>query len=141
MVADLQGRPSHRIVEQGLTVLERLAHRGASGAEEATGDGPGILLQLPHRLLADVAADAGFDLPERGRYATGMAFLPPTPTTPPRPGSGAAVADEEGLTVLGWREVPVDDTTLGQAARRAQPRIEQLFLAAASGSAVRRVSA
>jgi glutamate synthase (NADPH/NADH) large chain len=127
MVADLRGRPSHRIVEQGLTVLERLAHRGASGAEVATGDGSGILIQVPHRLLA---AEAGVDLPGAGRYATGLAFLP-------RDGDDAAkaraqvatVADEEGLVVLGWRVVPCDDRTLGETARRAQPRIEQVFLA------------
>src|SRR5580698_10937747 len=73
MVADLHGRQSHRIVQQGLTVLERLDHRGASGAEVATGDGSGILIQVPHRLLVDVA---GFGLPDPGDYATGLAFLP-----------------------------------------------------------------
>ena len=127
MVADLQGRPSHRIVEQGLTVLERLAHRGASGAEVATGDGSGILVQVPHRLLA---AESGVDLPGAGRYATGLAFLPRDGDDAAKArGQVAAIADEEGLVVLGWREVPHEDRTLGETARRAQPRIEQLFLA------------
>jgi glutamate synthase (NADPH) large chain len=126
MVADLQGRPSHRIVEQGLTVLERLAHRGASGAEVATGDGSGILIQVPHRLLA---AESGVDLPEVGRYATGLAFLPQDGDDAAKArGQVAAVAGEEGLVVLGWRKVPHDDHTLGETARRAQPRIEQVFL-------------
>src|SRR5208282_4558808 len=79
MVADLHGRPDHGIVDKGLTVLERLAHRGASGAEVETGDGAGILVQIPHRFLAAAAAEAGFALPEPGAYATGLAFLPTDP--------------------------------------------------------------
>ena len=85
MVADLHGRPDHGIVDKGLTVLERLAHRGASGAEVSTGDGAGILVQLPHRFLVDAAEAAGFSLPDAGTYAVGVAFLPARTTTPPRP--------------------------------------------------------
>ncbi len=76
MVADLHGRPDHDIVDRGLTVLERLAHRGASGAEVETGDGAGILVQVPHRFLSAAALDAGFSLPEAGGYAVGLVFLP-----------------------------------------------------------------
>ncbi len=76
MVADLHGRPDHDIVDRGLTVLERLAHRGASGAEVETGDGAGILVQVPHRFLAAAAQEAGFTLPDAGGYAVGLAFLP-----------------------------------------------------------------
>src|ERR1700735_3739684 len=76
MVADLRGRPSHGIVDQGLTVLERLAHRGASGAEVSTGDGAGILVQIPHRFLVGAAKEAGFVLPDVGHYAVGLVFLP-----------------------------------------------------------------
>src|SRR5271167_674418 len=76
MVADLHGRPDHDIVDKGLTVLERLAHRGASGAEVSTGDGAGILVQVPHRFLVGAAAEAGFSLPAPGSYAVGLAFLP-----------------------------------------------------------------
>ena len=76
MVADLHGRADHGIVDRGLTVLERLAHRGASGAEVETGDGAGILVQMPHRFLAAAATAAGFALPEAGGYAAGLAFLP-----------------------------------------------------------------
>lgn len=135
MVAHLNGRPSHRIVEQGLSVLERLAHRGASGAEVASGDGSGILLQVPHRLLADVASDSGINLPAKGHYATGMAFLPGDADEAAKARTQvASIAGEEGLAVLAWREVPVDDSTLGETARRAQPRIEQVFLAPAPDS-------
>ena len=76
MVADLHGRPDHDIVDKGLTVLERLAHRGASGAEVSTGDGAGILVQVPHRFLVGAAEAAGFSLPAPGTYAVGLAFLP-----------------------------------------------------------------
>ncbi len=133
-VADLYGRPSHGIVAKGLTVLERLAHRGASGAEEATGDGSGILVQVPDRFLRDIADDAGFALPAAGHYATGMTFLPQDPDDAAKARAQiASVAAEEGLDVLGWREVPVEGSGLGASAQRAQPRIEQVFLAAAPG--------
>ncbi len=79
MVADLYGRPDHDIVDRGLTVLERLAHRGASGAEVETGDGAGILVQVPHRFLLGACREAGFDLPDAGSYAVGLAFLPTDP--------------------------------------------------------------
>jgi glutamate synthase (NADPH/NADH) large chain len=137
MVADLHGRRDHALVRQGLAVLERLAHRGASGAEVATGDGAGILMQVPHRFLADVAADAGVDLPAAGDYATGVAFLPRQADDAAKARHQvAALAAEEGLAVLGWREVPVDDSTLGETARRAQPRIEQVFVAPEPGRRV-----
>jgi glutamate synthase (NADPH/NADH) large chain len=130
LVADLQGRPSHALVRQGLAVLARLAHRGASGAEVATGDGAGILTQMPHRFMAGVAADAGITLPGPGRYAAGAVFLPTDPDDANKAkGQLAALAEEESLRVLGWRAVPVDDATLGETARRAQPRIEQVFVA------------
>jgi len=126
MVADLWGRPSHRIVEQALGVLEALAHRGASGAEVDSGDGSGILLQVPHALLAEVV---DFDLPEAGRYATGLVFLP-TDIDDAAKGKAqlASFAAEEGLDILGWREVPIDESSLGDTARRARPRIEQVFV-------------
>src|SRR5580693_734572 len=76
MVADLHGRADHDIVDKGLTVLERLAHRGASGAEVSTGDGAGILVQIPHRFFSEAALEAGFSLPAAGGYAVGLTFLP-----------------------------------------------------------------
>ncbi|MGH9008037.1 MAG: hypothetical protein ACRDV6_10075, partial [Acidimicrobiales bacterium] len=109
LLADLAGRPSHGLVDQGLSVLERLSHRGASGAEEDTGDGSGILLQVPHKLLSAVAADDGVDLPARGRYAVGTAFLPTASDDAAKARARVEdVAEEEGLRVLWWRPVPVD---------------------------------
>jgi glutamate synthase (NADPH/NADH) large chain len=137
LVADLQGRPSHRLVAQALTVLESLAHRGASGAEVATGDGSGILLQVPHRFLVDVAAEAGVTLPAAGHYTTGIAFLPHDAEVADKAKAQfAAIADEEGLHVLGWRAVPVDDATLGATAKRSEPRVEQVFVAPQPGRAL-----
>ncbi len=135
MVADLLGRPDHDIVDKGLTVLERLAHRGASGAEVETGDGAGILVQVPHRFLAGAADAAGFTLPEAGGYAVGLAFLPNDADDAHKARSTVEqIAGEEGLSVLGWRVVPTESEGLGKTARGAMPRIEQLFVSpAASG--------
>ena len=135
MVADLHGRKSHEIVAKAITVLERLAHRGASGAEVATGDGSGILVQVPHRFLAHVTAEEGIILPEAGSYATGMAFLPTDADDAAKVRAQVdALAAEEGLSVLGWRTVPVDPSSLGATALRSQPRIEQVFVSAAPGA-------
>ncbi len=137
IVADLTGRPTHRTVVHGLTVLERLAHRGATGAEPDTGDGAGILVQTPHRLLVDVAGDAGMALPAPGAYATGMAFLPTDPDDAAKARHlVATVAGEEGLEVLGWRTVPTDSSSLGETALRAMPAIEQVFLVAKGAAPV-----
>jgi glutamate synthase (NADPH/NADH) large chain len=135
MVADLHGRPDHDIVDKGLTVLERLAHRGASGAEVSTGDGAGILVQLPHRFLVGAAAAAGFSLPNPGTYAVGLAFLPRDLDD----GAKAkklieALAVEENLSVLGWRVVPVNAEGLGDTALGAMPAMEQLFVVSAEGT-------
>ncbi|MGH8995832.1 MAG: glutamate synthase large subunit, partial [Acidimicrobiales bacterium] len=128
-VADLEGRPSHHLVRRGLTVLEHLAHRGASGAEVATGDGAGILTQVPHRFFEAVAADLGIELPGPGAYAVGPVFLPTDPDDAKKArGRVEALADDESLRVLGWREVPVENETIGETAKRAQPRIEQIFV-------------
>src|ERR1700691_4463178 len=130
MVADLHGRPDHDIVDRGLTVLERLAHRGASGAEGNTGDGAGILVQIPHRFLVAAADSAGFSLPDAGGYAVGLVFLPTDSGDAAKPRTVVAhTAAEEGLTVLGWRAVPTDAGDLGLIAKGAMPLIEQLFVA------------
>lgn len=130
MVATLTGEASHDIVAKALTALRNLDHRGAAGAEVNSGDGAGILLQVPDAFLREVTAELGFELPAARAYAVGTAFLP---------GDADAVAgtrrrieeiaDEEGLTVLGWREVPVDDSTLGATARSVMPAFAQLFVA------------
>jgi glutamate synthase (NADPH/NADH) large chain len=133
MVADLHGTPDHDIVDKALTVLEHLAHRGASGAEVETGDGAGILTQVPHRFLVGAAEAAGFTLPGAGDYAVGLAFLP-TDADDAHKARGVVeqLAGEEGLVVLGWRVMPVESLGLGKTALGAMPRIEQLFVAPAA---------
>jgi len=134
MVARLAGTPGHDIVEKGLTVLERLAHRGATGAEEDTGDGSGILVQVPHRFVAEAAAAAGVVLPAKGGYAIGCVFLPQDSDDAAKARAQfEAIAHEEGLAVRWWREVPVDPGCLGEAARAAMPRIEQVVVVPEEG--------
>ncbi|GAB3981927.1 glutamate synthase large subunit [Actinoallomurus acanthiterrae] len=132
MVADLNGRKSHDIVVKALTVLRNLDHRGAKGAEPDDGDGAGILTQLPDALFREVV---DFALPEPGAYAAGIAFLP---TDEAERAEAVAVveriADEEGLTVLGWRELPHDPDFSGPTARAVMPHFAQLFLSARSGA-------
>ncbi len=132
MVADLTGRKSHDIVVKALTVLRNLDHRGAKGAEPDDGDGAGILTQIPDALFREAA---GFDLPEAGAYAAGIAFLPADEAE--RAEAVAAIeriAAEEGLTVLGWRQLPYDPDFCGPTARRVMPHFAQLFLSAESGA-------
>jgi glutamate synthase (NADPH/NADH) large chain len=132
MVADLHGRPDHDIVDKALTVLERLAHRGASGAEVETGDGAGILVQVPHRFFVGAAEAAGFTLPGAGGYAVGLAFLPVDADDAHKARTVVEqIAGEESLSVLGWRQLPIEPEGLGKTALGAMPRIEQLFVAPA----------
>jgi glutamate synthase (NADPH) large chain len=131
-VVDLQGRASRRIVDLAMGAVCNLQHRGATGAEPDTGDGAGMLLQVPHRFLRSVV---DFSLPPAGAYATGLAFMPVDEVH--REKATAAIetlVDEEGLTVLGWREVPVDPTVLGASAERVMPAFRQLFLADPGGA-------
>ncbi len=135
-VVDLRGRPSHSIVETGIRALCNLEHRGATGREANTGDGAGLLIQLPHAFYTDVAQEAGFSLPAAGAYATGIAFLPRDPdgATAAVKAIGKVVASE-GLTVLGWRDVPTDDSPIGESARAVEPSFRQVFIAAGNGNA------
>ncbi len=135
LVADLHGRKSHTLVRQAVTALEHLAHRGATGAEAATGDGAGILVQMPHRFLSGVL---DVDLPAVGGYAAGMVFLPTDPDDAAKAEHRfAELAAEENLRVLTWRDVPVEPGPLGASARRAMPRLRQVVVVpeAAAGSA------
>ncbi|MDQ1616371.1 MAG: glutamate synthase large chain, partial [Actinomycetota bacterium] len=130
-VATLSGQPSHDIVDQALTALRNLDHRGASGAEPDSGDGAGILTQVPDEFLRAVVP---FPLPAKGAYAVGIAFL--TDDDAAEAGERQAlerIAAEEGLTVLGWREVPTTPALLGATARRVLPRLRQVFVASATG--------
>ena len=125
-VCNLRGEASHEIVAYGLEALCNLQHRGALGAEKNSGDGAGILLQVPDGFYRGVV---DFDLPEAGRYATGMTFLPGDPTQAEEAVALLeSLAADEDLQVLGWRDVPTDDSMLGLASRAAQPVIRQLFL-------------
>ncbi|WP_443050863.1 glutamate synthase large subunit [Streptomyces sp. H27-D2] len=125
-VATLTGEASHALVEQALTVLRNLEHRGATGSEPDSGDGAGILLQVPDAFLRD---SVGFELPAAGAYAVGIAFLPAGETEAAAAVSRIeTIAAEEGLTVLGWREVPVAPELLGNGARATMPAFAQIFV-------------
>ncbi|MFI5981152.1 glutamate synthase large subunit [Streptomyces sp. NPDC051555] len=123
-VANLTGEASHTLVEQALTVLRNLEHRGATGSEPDSGDGAGILSQVPDAFLRAVT---DFELPEAGAYAVGIAFLPADDSTQ-AVAQIEAIAAEEHLTVLGWREVPVAPDLLGNGARATMPAFAQLFV-------------
>ena len=128
-VATLTGQASHEIVAMGLTALLNLDHRGASGAEPDSGDGAGILLQVPDRFLRRVI-DA--ELPPAGEYAVGMAFLPDDDDVARATQARIEqIAREEGLDVVAWREVPTDPSSLGQTARSVMPRFAQLVVRSA----------
>jgi glutamate synthase (NADPH) large chain len=126
-VVDMHGRRSHDLVQMGLDSLCHLEHRGASGAEVNTGDGAGILLQVPDRFYRAVV---GFDLPEAGAYATGIGFLPTAPENAARVRAAVEkLAASEDLTVLGWRQLPIDPSPIGSIARSAMPDFHQVFIA------------
>ncbi|GAA1942248.1 glutamate synthase large subunit [Nocardioides marmoribigeumensis] len=131
-VATLTGVPSHEIVAQAVQALRNLEHRGAVGAEPDSGDGAGILLQVPDRFLRDVA---GFDLPDAGSYAVGTAFIPGDDEEVLAARKAIEeLAAEEDLTVLGWREVPTEPDLLGATARSVMPTFVQLFVSLAGGA-------
>ncbi|MDQ6641691.1 MAG: glutamate synthase large subunit [Actinomycetota bacterium] len=133
-VATLSGVASHAIVDQALTALRNLEHRGAAGAEPNSGDGAGILLQVPDRFFREVTEDAGFELPQPHAYAVGTAFIPGDAEQVGKNRKRIEeLAAEEGLSVLGWRDVPTDPATLGATALSVMPTFTQLFLAGATG--------
>jgi glutamate synthase (NADPH) large chain len=128
-VADIKGRASHDILSKALQVLVNLEHRGAVGAEKNTGDGAGILFQIPHAFFAAEREKLGLRLPRPGHYATGMVFLPPNEAGRAECARiFEAVVREEGQEVLGWRDVPTDNSTLGPTAQVSQPVIRQVFV-------------
>ena len=127
-VVDISGRRSHAIVEHGKQVLLNLMHRGAAGADESTGDGAGILLQIPDEFLRTEAERLGFSLPPQGHYGVGVFFLPhETELRRACEQTLAAEAEAEGLGLLGWRDVPTDNRCLGELARASEPVIRQAF--------------
>ncbi|MBX3112286.1 MAG: glutamate synthase large subunit [Fimbriimonadaceae bacterium] len=130
-VVDIKGRRAHDVVTQGIGVLTRLEHRGASGCDPETGDGAGLLIQVPHELFA---VSCGFSLPGPGAYGVGMVFLPQDDGQRGRCEELVVqTAGEEGLSLLGWRDVPVDETCCGRVARETMPVVRQVFLASEQG--------
>src|SRR5579859_5827490 len=128
-VANVRGHKSHEIVSKGIQVLLNLAHRGACGCDAETGDGAGVLIQIPHKFYARECAKLGFDLPLPGAYGVGMTFLPVEKH--PRlqcEGILERIVREEGLTVLGWRDTPCFASAIGRVARGSQPYIQQIFV-------------
>ena len=138
-IVNINGRREHAILEYGNQVLMNLQHRGASGADESTGDGAGILFQIPHAFFVAEARRLGFALPAPERYGVAMLFLPQNAEV--RRGCEELLvqtAEEAGLEVLGWRNVPCDNTCLGEIARASEPVVRQLFLAGLEGEALER---
>ena len=129
MVANIKGKQSHSIVSQGLEALSNLAHRGAAGADPETGDGAGILIQIPHGFFKSELLSIGCDLPDPGQYGVGMAFLP---SDEDQTESSRSLIEEcvskQGYELLAWRQVPVDPEKIGVLANRDRPCITQFFV-------------
>jgi len=133
-VVNIKGQRSHDVILKGIQVLVNLTHRGACGCDPQTGDGAGVLIQIPHRFFARECARLGFSLPPMGEYGVGMTFLPVEPHARLRcEGTVERIVREEGLTVLGWRDTPIDGSAIGRVARVSQPYIQQIFVARAKG--------
>ncbi|MGE0004691.1 MAG: glutamate synthase large subunit [Parvibaculaceae bacterium] len=129
LIANIRNAKSHKIIADGLSILHNLEHRGAVGADPKAGDGAGILLQIPHDFLQAEARRLGFSLPEPQHYAVGQLFLPREPVyRQDIERIWWETAREEGLKVLGWRDVPVDETVLGASVRQTEPFHRQLFI-------------
>ncbi|MFN4088304.1 MAG: glutamate synthase large subunit [Alphaproteobacteria bacterium] len=134
-VVDVKGRKSHAIIRQGLRILDNLEHRGAVGADPLAGDGAGILIQTPDSFLRAVTADLGIVLPKPGDYAVGMVFLPKDPAL--RRGFEEMLERlvvDEGQVLLGWRDVPVDASGLGETVKPTEPAVRQIFVGRGSGT-------
>ena len=131
-VANMHGERSRELVQLGIGALCNLEHRGATGAEADTGDGAGILIQVPHRFLAAVA---GFPVPADGAYAVGLAFLPANPVNAEKAQAAIErIVADESLAVAGWRDVPVDPSCLGASARAVMPSFRHLFITDPAGA-------
>jgi glutamate synthase (ferredoxin) len=128
-VVDMRGRKSHVIVRNALTVLKNLQHRGACGCEENTGDGAGILIQKPHKFFQKACRDAGFELPDAEKYGAGLVYLPRDPEQSRQcQAIFERITVEEGQSVIGWRDVPTDDSLIGPSAKACEPDFKQIFI-------------
>jgi len=133
-VCNIKGQSSNAIVKQGVEVLHRLAHRGAVGSDPKTGDGAGVLIQLPHDFLKKAAQDAGINLPPPGAYGCGLIFLPQD--SQERKFCKEVfegVIKDQGQVFLGWRPVPIDDSGIGSGAKSTQSVFEQIFIGRSPG--------
>ena len=128
-IADIKGRKSHQLIEDGLRILCNLEHRGAVGADPRMGDGAGILVQIPHKFFAKKTTELGIKLPKPGEYAVGYLFMPMDPNWRQiMRDIYAEVIAREGLTLLGWRDVPTDNSTLGESVKPTEPKHMQVFI-------------
>lgn len=140
-VVNVNGERTHQIVGDGITILKKLAHRGAIGGDSKTGDGAGMLVQLPHSFFVKEAEKIGFKLPKQGEYGVAMMFLPQHPKKRATAASViSSVVASEGGTVLGWRDVPVHSECLGDMAKSCMPYMQQVFIqfGTSSGDALER---
>ncbi len=135
-VVDIEGKSSHQIIRDGIQILENMEHRGATGFDAETGDGAGIMVQIPDRFLRDRCEKIDIELPELGNYAAGLVFLPKLVEDKHRiEGMFERTVNEEGQKFLGWRDVPHDSNILGQTARSAEPELKQIFIARGKNTA------
>src|SRR5580698_5736951 len=133
-VVNMKGKKSHQLVSDALKILVNLDHRGACGAEPNTGDGAGILIQVPHEFLVAQTAKLGFKLPAAGQYGLGMIFLPKDKTERENVKHELEkVIADEGQTVIGWRDVPTNNSSLGKTAVAAEPFMAQVFVGRNAG--------
>ncbi len=133
-VVDMHGRKSHKIVSDGLQILRNLDHRGASGAEVNTGDGAGILIQMPHKFFVEACQSSRITLPEAGQYGCGLVYMPRNPAMRRKIEERfEQVVHSEGLIFLGWRTVKTNNTTLGDTAKSVEPFMRQAFIGRAPG--------
>jgi len=133
-VASIRGEKSHEIIRKGIEVLINLTHRGAAGCDPETGDGAGILIQIPHVFFARECGELGWQLPASGAYGVAMCFLPVEKHSRLQcEGVFERISQEEGVKVLGWRDTPVNGDAIGREARNSQPYIEQLFVTRPEG--------
>jgi len=128
-VANIKGTQTHSVVQQGLQILRNLDHRGACGCETNTGDGAGILIQMPHEFLANEAQRVGITLPPAGQYGVGMVYLPRDPRQRRKLEMAfEKIIQSEGQDLLGWRTVPTDNSSLGETAKSSEPHVRQVFI-------------
>ncbi len=129
-VAHMKGKESHEIVLQGLEILKKLEHRGACGSDPLTGDGAGILVQIPHKFFKKECQKLGWELPAKGRYGTGLVFVRKNENTDKCFALMDQIIKDEGLNLMGWRIPPVDNSTIGETARNVEPDIRHVFITA-----------